>query len=63
MQLDRHQLQLRLRSLFEPKRPDQADLSERWGRPELGLSNHPYTKETGRKGASNVQEDDIAGSE
>lgn len=63
MQLDRHFLQFKLMNLLEPKRPDQADLSERYGRPELGLSNHPYTKESGRKGASNVQEDEIAGSE
>lgn len=63
MQLDRHFLQQRVKMLFEPKRPDQADLSERYGKLEKGLSNHPYTKESGRKGASNVQEDEIAGSE
>ncbi|MFT3925754.1 MAG: hypothetical protein QM778_24645 [Myxococcales bacterium] len=62
MQLQR-QIMWQMESWFGPKRPDQADLSERYGKIEQGRSNHPYTRESGRKGASNVWEDDIAGSE
>lgn len=57
------QLREKMKMWMGPKRPDQADLSERYGRPEKGLSNHPYTKESGLKGASNVQDDETAGSE
>ena len=63
MRWERHLFEKQFRRWLEPKRKDQADLSERYGSVENGLSNHPYTKSTGRKGASNVQEDDVAGSE
>jgi hypothetical protein len=36
---------------------------ERYGRVERGPALHPFTKQTGRKGASNVGEDETSGSE
>ena len=57
MQLDR----LRLKS--EQKGAEQRWLGERYGRRETGLALHPWSKETGRKGASNVGQDETSGSE
>jgi hypothetical protein len=45
------------------KGADQRWLGERYGRVERGPALHPFTRETGRKGASNVGEDETSGSE
>ena len=48
---------------LEKKGRDQRWLSERFGKREREFSNHPETKRTGYKGASNVGEDESSGSE
>jgi hypothetical protein len=42
---------------------DQRDLDERAGKPDDGTSNHPESKRSGRKGESNVGEDQSSGGE
>lgn len=50
-----------------PRQPDKGEdqrlLGERYGKKETGPALHPATKESGRKGASNVGEDETSGSE
>lgn len=43
------------------KGSDQRGLGERYGKEDDGTSNHPETKRTGRKGASNAGEDLTSG--
>jgi hypothetical protein len=55
-----------VRSTTELERAKGADerwLRERYGRVERGPALHPWTKETGLKGASNVGQDETSGSE
>jgi hypothetical protein len=47
----------------EQKGADQRWLGERFGRRETGVALHPWSRETGRKGASNVGQDETSGSE
>jgi hypothetical protein len=49
--------------LEKQKGADQRNEGERYGRPAHGPATHPYTKKTGRKGASNAGEDETSGSE
>lgn len=48
---------------LQKKGRDQRWLSERYGKREHEHSNHPQTKRSGYKGASNVGEDESSGSE
>ena len=43
------------------KGSDQRRLGERYGKEDDGTSNHPETKRTGKKGASNAGEDLTSG--
>jgi hypothetical protein len=45
------------------KGKDEQLLGERYGKKETGPALHPTTKESGRKGASNVGQDETSGSE
>jgi hypothetical protein len=49
------------KSELRDKGRDQRDLAERLGQQDDGTSNHPETKQTGTKGASNVGEDQTSG--
>lgn len=47
----------------EQKGAEQRWNGERYGREEMGPRLHPWTRVTGRKGASNVGQDETSGSE
>ena len=49
------------KSELRDKGRDQRDLDERLGKHDDGTSNHPESKQTGQKGASNVGEDETSG--
>ena len=47
----------------DEKGKDQRALGERYGKKATGPALHPAEKESGRRGASNVGEDESSGSE
>jgi len=51
------------KSELKDKGRDQRSLEERLGKEDDGTSNHPETKQTGIKGASNAGEDQTSGSD
>ncbi|HEY6878468.1 MAG TPA: hypothetical protein VI299_10645 [Polyangiales bacterium] len=59
--MKRRELEYDAKAAQRDKGRDERNLGERFGRPDDSQSNHPWSRESGIKGASNVGEDTTSG--